>query len=173
MDRSIAWNNKFKSLDIYQLRNEQQEIILTNEKEVSLGFFEEKKKGRELGSVDAYVGCLSGAIMRDKYLEDIKTAGFQNIKVVDETTFPTELMTNDSIAKAIMKNLKITPEKVKDLAISVVSTKISATKPEYALVHVYLCQWGSRLLRHDFTFFFHKQMRRITIGEENDDGRCR
>jgi len=36
----------------------------------------------------AYVGCISGAILKDDYLDLIKRAGFINIKVMDETGYP-------------------------------------------------------------------------------------
>jgi arsenite methyltransferase len=46
-------------------------------------------------SIEAYVGCLSGAIMKDKYIIAIKEAGFQEVKILDETPFPIECMSND------------------------------------------------------------------------------
>lgn len=80
-------------------------------------------------SVEAYIGCLSGAIMRDKYIDTIKVAGFQGIKIIDETSFPIECMANDPTAKAIIENLKIPPEQVKEVAGSVVSIKVHGVKP--------------------------------------------
>lgn len=43
-------------------------------------------------SVEAYVGCLAGAIKKDKYLGFIKKAGFQDIKVLSESSYPVEAM---------------------------------------------------------------------------------
>ncbi len=65
-------------------------------------------------SVEAYVGCLAGAVSKDEYLEFIKKAGFENIKVLGETYYPVEAMANDVTAK--------------DIEHSVVSIKISAKK---------------------------------------------
>ena len=48
---------------------------------------------------------------------------------IDETSFPIESMANDPTAKAIMENLNISPEKVKEIANSVISIKIYAVKP--------------------------------------------
>lgn len=79
-------------------------------------------------SIEAYIGCLSGAIMKDKYIAMIKKAGFQNVKVINETSFPIELMANDPTAKTIMKNLRVTAEKVKGIADSVVSISIQAKR---------------------------------------------
>lgn len=80
-------------------------------------------------SVEAYVGCISGAIMRDDYIEEIKRAGFQDVKIVDETHFPIECMANDSTVKAIAKNLKMPLEEIMESANSVLSIKVYAVKP--------------------------------------------
>ena len=80
-------------------------------------------------SVEAYVGCLSGAIMKDEYMEKIKAAGFQDVQVIDETAFPIELIANDPTAKGIMDNLEIGLDEARGIASSVVSIKVSAIKP--------------------------------------------
>jgi ubiquinone/menaquinone biosynthesis C-methylase UbiE len=80
-------------------------------------------------SVEAYVGCLSGAIKKEEYIEAIKEAGFQEINIVDETSFPIECMANDPTAKVIVENLKIPPKKIKELANSWISIKVRAVKP--------------------------------------------
>lgn len=36
-------------------------------------------------SVEAYVGCIGGAVKKDEYISAIKEAGFQDIKVIGET----------------------------------------------------------------------------------------
>jgi len=80
-------------------------------------------------SVEAYVGCLSGAILKDEYVNGIKEAGFQEIKVIDETSFPIECMANDPTAKALIENLRIPRQRISEIANSVTSIKISAVKP--------------------------------------------
>lgn len=79
-------------------------------------------------SIDAYIGCLSGAILKKKYLGYIKEAGFSDITVVEEGNFPIEDMLNDLTVKAAVKDLKMEPEKIKEIVQSVVSIKISAIK---------------------------------------------
>ena len=79
-------------------------------------------------SVEAYIGCLSGAIKKDEYLQMIKKAGFQQVDVIDETFFPVELMANDPTAKAIIKKQDIASEKIKEVAESVVSIKVKGDK---------------------------------------------
>lgn len=80
-------------------------------------------------SVEAYVGCLSGAIKKQEYLDIIKKSGFQNVEVLDETIFPIDCMLNDPTAKAVINKLNISEIKTKKLLNSVVSVKVSATKP--------------------------------------------
>ena len=79
-------------------------------------------------SIEAYIGCLSGAIMRDEYIEAIKEAGFQNVKIIDETSFPVEFMANDPTVKTIIDNLNIPPESLKEVANSVFSIKVNGVK---------------------------------------------
>jgi len=81
-------------------------------------------------SIEAYIGCLSGAIMRNEYIDTIKAAGFQEVRIVDETSFPIEYMANDPTAKAIIEYLRIPPEKVKEVASSVISIKVHGVKPD-------------------------------------------
>jgi len=80
-------------------------------------------------SIEAYIGCLSGAIMRDEYLAAIKAAGFQEVAVVDESSFPIECMANDPTARAIIESLEIPLAAVKEVAGSVASIKVYGIKP--------------------------------------------
>jgi len=81
-------------------------------------------------SIEAYIGCLSGAIMKEEYLQKIEAAGFRDIKVLEETSFPVEFMANDPTAKAIIDKLNLPSEKVKEIANSVASVKVYAIKPD-------------------------------------------
>ncbi|MEW6101392.1 MAG: arsenite methyltransferase [Candidatus Omnitrophota bacterium] len=63
-------------------------------------------------SVEAYVGCLSGAIKKDEYLDFVKKAGFQDIKIISESSYPVD---------AMFDNL----ESAQD---AIVSIKVSAVK---------------------------------------------
>ena len=80
-------------------------------------------------SIEAYVGCVSGAIMKEEYLQKIKSAGFQNVRVIDETLFPVEIIANDPTVKGIIDNLGIEVDEAREIANSVVSIKVSAVKP--------------------------------------------
>lgn len=79
--------------------------------------------------VRSYVGCISGAIVKDDYLAAIKSAGFKEVKTLGEVHFPAELMANDPTAKALIEDLKVPPEVLNEVANSIVSLKVHATKP--------------------------------------------
>jgi arsenite methyltransferase len=79
-------------------------------------------------SIEAYVGCLSGAIMKEEYLEKIRAAGFEDVQVIDETIFPVEFMVNDPTLNKIIENLGVVAEKIKEVSSSVVSIKVQGIK---------------------------------------------
>ena len=81
-------------------------------------------------SIEAYIGCISGAIMKDEYMEAIRKAGFQEVKIVSETVFPIEFMANDPTVKAIIDKAHITTEDITNIENSVVSIKVQAIKPD-------------------------------------------
>lgn len=81
-------------------------------------------------SVQAYVGCISGAILRDEYVEAIREAGFQDIAIVGETPFLIKDMIYDPTAKAIIDNLGIPYDEVRRVINSINSVKIQGHKPE-------------------------------------------
>ncbi len=80
-------------------------------------------------SVDAYVGCIAGAVMKDEYLAAIAAAGFRDLEVVGEDVYPVELAVNEPVAKAIFSDTGIISDHSKEISGSVASIKISAVKP--------------------------------------------
>ena len=80
-----------------------------------------------LESVEAYVSCIAGAALKDKYIEAMKTAGFKDIEIMGETPMAFEYLASTSAEgepkeeTAQLANAMITD--------SVVSMKISAVKP--------------------------------------------
>ena len=80
-------------------------------------------------NVRAYIGCVSGAVMKNEYLKIIKETGFQNVKIVEETQFPIESIINDATAEIVKKQLKLSDETVKEAANSVASIKVYGLKP--------------------------------------------
>lgn len=77
-------------------------------------------------SIEAYIGCLSGAIMKDEYIKAIKEAGFQDVRIIGKSHFPIVCMANDPTARAIMKNLKMPPDDIG----KVISIMVSGIKPD-------------------------------------------
>ncbi|MDD5499020.1 MAG: arsenite methyltransferase [Dehalococcoidales bacterium] len=47
-----------------------------------------------LNSIDAYTGCIAGAIKKDDYLQTIKASGFESVKVVEESGFSSDCVTS-------------------------------------------------------------------------------
>ena len=64
-------------------------------------------------SIEAYVGCLSGAIKKDEYLKLIKMARFQDVEVISESNYPVDAMFDS----------------LKGAEDAVASVKVSAKKP--------------------------------------------
>lgn len=81
-------------------------------------------------SVEAYVGCIAGAALKDEYLGAMELAGFEDIKVIGEAIVPMDSIIHDLMAQNNLENSVLTPEMARDTANSVISAKISATKPK-------------------------------------------
>ena len=87
--------------------------------------------------------CVAGALMKDKYIETIKQAGFQEVKIVEEMQYSFEDIINNPNARVIVKNpnrktqeLKRVSELeeeakeiVKETLNSTASINVSAIKP--------------------------------------------
>ena len=71
------------------------------------------------GSVSAYVGCISGAIVKHRYLEAIEAAGFKEVNVREETSFSVDYLASDP---------NISKEDLKEVGRSVVSVRVSGLK---------------------------------------------
>lgn len=80
-------------------------------------------------SVEAYVGCLAGAIMKKEYLGFIKSAGFHDVRIVGQTHYPVEAMANDATARVLKSNPLVKTNDLKSVKNSVVSIKVRAIKP--------------------------------------------
>lgn len=83
-------------------------------------------------STQAYIGCVSGAMLKNEYIDCIRSAGFEQVEVLGETTFPFECLASDPIAKTVIDDSKLTPEEAQEAAANIMSLKIRAYKPEQA-----------------------------------------
>ena len=81
------------------------------------------------GSVEAYVGCISGASQREDYLQAIRDAGFAQVEVQSENTYPTDLVAGVPEVKEAIAAGTVTEAEVKAAASKVVSVKVKAVKP--------------------------------------------
>jgi SAM-dependent methyltransferase len=81
-------------------------------------------------SVQAYIGCVAGAEKKDNYMNQIKNAGFTDVRIVEETQLPFETLVSSSTAEQLMKELNITRQRAAELIGTAVSIRVSATKPQ-------------------------------------------
>ena len=79
-------------------------------------------------SPEAYVSCVSGAMLKDEYLKRIKAAGFDEVRIDSEEPFASELIANDPMAAAVSEALGLPPEEVKEVMKSVISIRVSGIK---------------------------------------------
>ncbi len=80
-------------------------------------------------SVEAYVGCVSGAVLKDEYIRLIEEAGFQDVRVDDETSFPVESVTQDPATRDFIDKFNIPLEEVEEVVASIQSVKVFGVKP--------------------------------------------
>jgi SAM-dependent methyltransferase len=81
-------------------------------------------------SIKAYVGCIAGALPKGKYLDAIRSAGFNDVRVMQESVFPLDCMTNDPTGQAILKSLDGSTEEIKKVEGCISSIKVSGIKPK-------------------------------------------
>jgi len=79
-------------------------------------------------SVDAYVGCIAGAVMKEEYLAAIKAAGFRDVSILSEDIYPVRLAVTDPISQAIYSDAGVVSENTDDMLESVASIKVRAVK---------------------------------------------
>lgn len=80
-------------------------------------------------SITAYVGCVSGAVLMDDYVKQIKAAGFKNVSIIEESALSVDCLGNDPTVKAVVESMGLSADYIQEIIGSVRSAKISATKP--------------------------------------------
>jgi arsenite methyltransferase len=81
-----------------------------------------------LKSVEAYVGCISGAMMKEEYLALIKEQGFRQVEVLKESFFASDSVANDPTAQVLTNDSNVPAEDLRALTASVVSVNVRAVK---------------------------------------------
>jgi ubiquinone/menaquinone biosynthesis C-methylase UbiE len=80
-------------------------------------------------SVSAYVGCIAGAVPKEEYLEALKAAGFQDVGIAEESSFPVACFSTDPLPKAMVENLSVPPGAVEELEGTIASIQVRGRKP--------------------------------------------
>ncbi len=81
-------------------------------------------------SINAYVGCVAGALLKDDYLEIFASAGFDDITVVDEQPFGI-IGNDDPYVKSLVDEFNLSPEQIKSISESIVSIKVKGNAGTY------------------------------------------
>ena len=81
-----------------------------------------------LQSVEAYIGCVGGAMLRDDYLRAVRDAGFQSVEVAAEGSFAGVVDLQNPEILAALANDGLTTEDAERILESVVSLKVVARK---------------------------------------------
>jgi len=79
-------------------------------------------------SVEAYAGCISGALPKEDYLDAIRSAGFSEVRVVGESGYPIGEGNPDGTETALFGDVNVTPDELRATAEAVVSLKVAARK---------------------------------------------
>lgn len=80
-------------------------------------------------SIAAYVGCIAGAVSRERYLALIRRAGFAGVEVVGEASFPVSCMANDPTGQAVVGDLALTHDELRATESAIASIKVRALRP--------------------------------------------
>jgi len=79
-------------------------------------------------SVNAYVGCVAGAMLKTDYLKAIADAGFEEINIMGEDCFGSFGETLDPYVQSLAKESNLSIEELREFGKSVVSIKIEGIK---------------------------------------------
>jgi len=83
-------------------------------------------------SVEAYVACLSGAILRDEYLRLIEEAGFTDVTVTEARGFDIEDAIGRDVVDEYVKHAEATEQEVRAAASAFQSIRVRAVRPATA-----------------------------------------
>lgn len=80
-------------------------------------------------SLDAYVGCVAGALKKDEYISVIKSAGFKNIREISEDNFGLDCFMGNSDIMNKVRELGITTQQLAEISDNIKSLKVEGIKP--------------------------------------------
>ncbi|MBN1383077.1 MAG: arsenite methyltransferase [Deltaproteobacteria bacterium] len=80
-------------------------------------------------SIQAYIGCIAGAVMKADYLDAVAKAGFQDVKIIDESIFFVNEFVGHPAVKEAASDPGMMKDKVETFSAAVASIKVYAVKP--------------------------------------------
>jgi SAM-dependent methyltransferase len=80
-------------------------------------------------SVEAYVGCVAGAVLKSEYLATIVAAGFEDVHIVDESVV-TGGLDDPALRETAMEYAGGDPGKLQELASSMASINVTGRRPQ-------------------------------------------
>ncbi len=92
---NLAPNKRRVFEEIYRVLNSSGRLVISDI--VLLSELPPSVKERE----DFYIGCVSGAMLKDDYINLIKQSGFKDVETVAETTFPLEQLSANTAEKLV------------------------------------------------------------------------
>ncbi len=79
-------------------------------------------------SIEAYVGCLAGALKKEEYLDAIEAAGFQEVRIISSACVPFDTLWADPLLKTLAEKIGGDGRRLEEALSSVRSIAISALK---------------------------------------------
>lgn len=82
-------------------------------------------------SIEAYLVCLAGAIEKNEYIKIIEDAGFQKVKILEETSYSLDLWRDDPTFEMMRGKMNISTKDLIDAfdLIIIISIKVYGIKP--------------------------------------------
>lgn len=79
-------------------------------------------------AVQAYVGCVAGASLKQEYLDKIENAGFKSVKILQERDYTESWAQDKQAHKDLLGEYDLSYEKSMEIAASIVSINVFAQK---------------------------------------------
>jgi SAM-dependent methyltransferase len=79
-------------------------------------------------SAEVYTACVAGAMLREDYLREIRAAGFGNVEVVSERSFPADFVLEDAATLELIHKLNISRQELSEAIGSIISLNVKAVK---------------------------------------------
>lgn len=80
-------------------------------------------------SVSAYVGCVAGALPKEEYLDAIRSAGFRDVGIAEESFFPVTEFMADPLVKGLIEEASLMPDEAGEMEGAVASIRVRGRKP--------------------------------------------